>query len=554
MKKNGGIETHRTDVLVVGSGIAGLLAAAEAARAGARVTVVSKSTIGRGNSSYYAGGGFVLSVGGMEPEEHYRRALSTGRNLNDRSMVAKLAEGAEGIPRTLEPISVPLVFTRGYGFNRGPLWRWGGDYTLGCLRRVLKDAATTHEGVMVCKILTDPEGVIGALGYNARTDAFIHYQTRQIVLAAGGCAGLYARSTNAFSNGGEVYALALEAGAALRDMEFVQFLPLCDIHRPLHRLIEVWGRLTNADGEDVIARHNLPEDPIRMARDRTSIAIMKEIREGRGIDGGLLLDLRSMPKERWCDHPRGSQVVPFFQEKYREEQAVKVCPAAHYFMGGVSARPSGETDVPGLFAAGEVVGGTNGANRQDGNALSEAMVFGPVAGRNAAGRTKSAPPPDGRPAAARWVRDVLGRREGGESPPAKRIPPNELRTRLRDIMWEGVGVVRTASAMERARAEIESLGEVGLSGLASKTGIELRASLEAMGEVITAGLIVESAIRREESRGAHLREDHPDTDDRRWLANSFVRKKGEGWIYERRPIGGDVPLFHESTVHDGVGE
>jgi succinate dehydrogenase/fumarate reductase flavoprotein subunit len=295
VKGTGGIESHKTDVLVVGSGIAGLFSAAEAVRAGVQVTVVSKSAMGRGNSSYYAGGGIILPVGGLDPEEHFRRAISTGRNLNDRTMVSKLAEEAGRIPDYIKSIGIPLVFMRGYGFNKGPLWRWGGDYTLGCLRRDLKQSAALHEGISICKILTDSEGVAGAIGYDSRKEAFINYQTRQVVLAAGGGAGLYERSTNPFSNGGEIYSIALEAGATLRDMEFVQFLPLCDLHRPLHRLIEVWGKLTNIEGEDVVVKYNLPEDPIRVARDQTSIAIMKELREGLGNNGALTLDLRDMP-------------------------------------------------------------------------------------------------------------------------------------------------------------------------------------------------------------------------------------------------------------------
>ncbi|MDP6085740.1 MAG: FAD-dependent oxidoreductase [Nitrospinota bacterium] len=555
MKRNGVVETHRTDVLIIGSGIAGLFSAAEAIRAGVHVTVVSKSAMGRGNSSYYSGGGIVLPVEGMEPEEHYRRAVSSGRNLNDRSLIVKLVEEAGRVPDYLKSIGIPLVYMRGYGFNQGPLWRWGGDYTLGCLRRDLKESAALHEGIMVCKILTDSEGVAGAIGYDARTETFIDYRTRQIVLASGGCAGLYSRSTNSFSNGGEIYALALEAGATLRDMEFVQFLPLCDVHRPLHRLIEVWGRLTNVDGEDVVAKYNLPEDPIRMARDQTSIAIMRELQQGLGIDGGLTLDLTQMPDELWCDHPRGRQVIPFFKKKYRKTQAVKICPAAHYFMGGIAAGPSGETDVPGLFSAGEVTGGTNGANRQDGNALGEAMVFGPIAGRNAAKRAKSADCPDQKKTAVRWVKDTLGRLESGRNRKSTgQMTPAALRGRLREVMWEGAGVVRNASALEKASVDIDELRRDGLTRLAPRTPNELRAALEAMGETTTARMIVESAMRREESRGAHLREDYPEVDDAEWLANTFIRKEGEEWHFEKRAIGEDIPLFDESTVHDGIGE
>jgi succinate dehydrogenase/fumarate reductase flavoprotein subunit len=223
-------------------------------------------------------------------------------------------------------------------------------------------------------------------------------------------------------------------------------------------------------------------------------------------------------------------------------------------MGGIATGPTGETDVPGLFAAGEVVGGTNGANRQDGNALGEAMVFGPITGRIAATRAKTLKSPDQRKMAEGWVNETVKQLDRGRDRHASnRISPAPLRKRLRKIMWNAVGVVRNAAAIERAIAEIEGIQD-GIRKVEPRTPSEFRAALEAMGETTTARIIAQSAFRRKESRGSHLREDFPETDDNQWLANTFVRKKGEELSFEDRPIGHEVPLFHEKTVHDGVGE
>jgi len=316
---------------------------------------------------------------------------------------------------------------------------------------------------------------------------------------------------------GDGYAMAFRAGLKLRDMEFVQFYPLGLADRAFTRTVppgfaEV-GRVVNDLGEDLPAKYGLKDRPLAVrSRDLLSRALFLEWAAGRRT----MIDLTSVPEEELAANP----FMRSFLRHLGGRRVLEVLPACHHFMGGLLVDPRCRTGLQGLFACGEVVGGIHGANRLGGNALSDCLVFGAIAGREAAAFAREAElVADEEPAG-----EMLERaRQGVEDAPARTGEPAELMAAVRELMWARVGIVRDREGLEEALEGLEGLGE---RPLRARPGRELMEAFEARNALLVARLVAYAALLREESRGAHYRSDWPEARDD-WL-KSVVLEEGPG--------------------------
>jgi succinate dehydrogenase/fumarate reductase flavoprotein subunit len=526
---------HRIcDVLVIGSGAAGLRAAAAAKQAGAHVLIVSRGAPGKASATIVSGGVFAGSRDDESTAGHLERTLLAGRGLNERALVEILAEEAPSRLKELVEWGVDASFHNGYLFSRGraPIW---GEKIIRCLiDRNLALGSEFLSGLAVADIRV-VEGVGLVTGYATATGRRQSIGARAVVLATGGAGGLYARHDNPHGIVGEGYALALRAGALLQDMEFVQFYPLGLAEPGLPRYMVPprlgdYGRLYNDAGEDIYEKYGIAERPAaEKARDRLSQALFKEIyREARVV----WLDLSGVSEARWTSDPLSASTLGIIGKRCGAcRRPLRVAPMAHHTMGGVVIDGRGATSVPGLFAAGEVAGGLHGANRMGGNALTETLVFGKRAGE----------------AAAKWAgaHAKITIKEAGKfsqtsvgGPVAAGVASNvsALWLRLGNILWEDGGIIRNRAGLERAlhaAAAIEAELQASADGAAASGParvLSLKAGLE------VSQLILQAALRRTESRGAHFREDYPETDDSRWLGHHRVHLSKDGnrdWSFKK---------------------
>jgi fumarate reductase (CoM/CoB) subunit A len=275
--------------------------------------------------------------------------------------------------------------------------------------------------------------------------------------------------------------------------------------------------LRNAQGEDILLKHGL-KDPKLATRDRVSQVLTQEILEGRGVGGGVVMDLgklaEAMPASLRMQLP--ANWTPSLRH-------LTVSPTTHFCMGGVIAGPDAATSLPGLFAAGEVCGGVHGANRLGGNALAEVFVMGAEAGASAAGLAKNietAPPSELEIHAEKARLEDLGVPEGREA--------HECAQRLKQVMWQHGSIVRSGEGLQQALSAIEKLGSEE-AGITVKSPRDLRAALEFRNMRLVSEMVCRAALMRTESRGAHFRVDFPEEDGRNWV-KCIVLTKGEGGV------------------------
>ena len=517
-----------SDVLVIGSGGAGLRAAIEAELGGASVTVVSKAPAGMNNSTAVSGGGFRAPIGGLTREEYIRDTIEVGKGLNDRRLVEVMAR--EGERRLLELRSFG-VDVKGREGGIYVEWRGGArgmGLTIPLLKYVRSRGIRVLENVIVTRLLLDGGRIVGAVGYDARGDRPMTFSSRAVILATGGAGAIYRRTDCPVRTTGDGYSLAFEAGAPLRDMEFVQFYPiaLAEEGAPIYLIggyMTEEGRILNRLGEDIPEKHGVKARPLALkSRDLLSRAVMMEILEGRGIGGAVLLDAREPIRRLGEAGFFSTGPYGFFVDVLRAgDRPLKVAPVSHFCMGGVIIDEDGATGVPGLYAAGEVVGGVHGANRHGGNALTEAIVFGARAGEAAASHAGSERPS---PEIGRLASSELDRyrsiRGGGRG-----LTPEAVMGRLKEVMWEKAGIIRGEAGLRDALAEVERM--IGMQGgLGASSGREMLEALEASMALRAAEMIIRSALERRESRGAHYRVDYPD-EGQGWM-KKVVIERGEG--------------------------
>ena len=522
------VTNFESDILVVGTGGAGLRAAIEADERGASVVAVSKAPAGMNNATVVAGGGFRAAIEGFTSEEHYEDTLRVGNRLNDRRLVEVFA--GEGGMRVLElkRFGVEMRVRRG-GISVGETpGLMGLGMTKPMVEHLRSRGVRIVENVILTRLLLSDGVVVGAVGYDSHDDSPVVFSAKAVVLATGGAGALYKRTDCPLRTTGDGYSLAYRAGARLRDMEFVQFFPvaLAEPGLPPYLIggpFSEEGRIVNRLGEEIPVKHGVTERPLVLkSRGPLSIAIMREIQAGNGVDGAVLLDARE-PVKRYADEDwfKTQRYAQRLARLGAAEKPLKIAPICHFNMGGVVANEDGDTGVPGLYAAGEVVGGVHGANRHGGNALTAITVFGARAGEAAAAyaedRSLVGVDSLAEPELSRYA-DLRSSERG--------VSPGVLMSRLRELMWEKVGIIRGESRLKEALSELREIIE-GASSLKASNGGEMREALEVPMAVDVAEMIVMAALERRESRGAHFREDYP-FEDECWLKVVVVERGGDG--------------------------
>ena len=531
-----------TDVLVIGAGGAGMYAAVSAARAGARVLLVDKSLIGRGGATVMAQMTVAAALGHEQPDHwthHLADTIEAGRGLCNEELAAILCR--EAPKRILEMESWKVGWARNDG-RLSQVMAPGHNIARCCyvdflntgpavartLRgRVARSAAITRiSGLAVVDIAVRDGAAIGAVAMAMEGGQPVTIAAGAVVLAAGGLTKLFRRNSASANMGGDSYALALRAGAELVDMEFVQFFPIGHLAPRLVGMDPImWdpfryklgGRLLNGDLEEFIDRYGASDSGTYTAtRDITSFAIIKEVAAGRGSPhGGAYLRFEHVPEDelRRAFGPVIDRLAANDIDLTR--RPIEVSPIAHYHMGGIRVNAEMETRITGLFAAGEAVGGAGGANRLSGNAIPEAFVFGERAGRLAA-RLAAGSAADAA-GAAWWDESVSPAALGpGRGTSAPNGGATALGRELQALMWDDVGLLRSDHGLTRALARIREMRDEALPALAlpDHGGFDLALLdwFDLGASLLTAEAVALAALRRTETRGAHVREDLPETD------------------------------------------
>ena len=532
-----------TDVFIVGAGGAGMYAAVAAARAGAHALLADKSLISRGGATIMAQMTVAAAVGHEEPDHwthHLADTIEAGHGLCNERLSAILCE--EAPIRIMEMDEWKVGWARengrmtqahapGHGLKRCVYVDYlnTGPAVARTLRGEVAQGAgiTRASGLAVIEILVHDGEAVGAVAIDVESGETVLVEAGAVILAAGGLTRLYKRNSASVNMAGEAYAMALRAGAELIDMEFVQFFPIGHLAPRLVGMdpimwdpfrYKVGGRLLNGNFEEFIHNYGASDGGTYTARrDVASYAITKEVGAGRGSPhGGVWLSFEHIPDDVMKD-----KFGPMIGRLAKNgidlaKSAIEVSPIAHYHMGGVRVDDEMRTRVPGLFAAGEAVGGANGATRLSGNAIPEAFVFGERAGRFAAmhvtqakgGRSRVALDEALALATLAEPRDQIkhgAKLDGGAA---------ALMKELQALMWDKVGLFRTADALAEALARIRGMRRDDMARMAIPDDAPFNQALldwyELRAGLLCAEAVTLSAINRTESRGAHQREDIPD--------------------------------------------
>jgi len=596
--------THEHDVLVIGAGGAGLRAAAEASAAGARVAVISKSLLGKAHT-VMAEGGIAAALANVDERDswrvHFADTMRGGQYLNSWRMAELHAKEAPACVRELEAWGAVFdrtpdgrILQRNFGGHRYPRLAHVGDRTGLEMIRTLQDH-DIHLGMdvfmeyTVVTLLKDGARIAGAFGYDRERGRFHVFRAKAVVLATGGIGRAYKITSNSWEYTGDGHSLAYHAGAALMDMEFVQFHPTGMIWPPSVRGILVTegvrgegGVLRNKDGrrfmlDDIPAAYanqtadtdeegwrytqgdkNARRPPELLTRDHVARCIRREVKEGRGSPhGGVFLDIAWI-KERIpnaAEHIK--RKLPSMYHQFKQladiditQEPMEVGPTTHYMMGGVRVDPDSQmSDVPGLFAAGECGAGLHGANRLGGNSLSDLLVFGRRAGQYAAlyanENSLGAVNPDEVALAEKHALAPF-ERDNGEGPYA-------VQYALQDMMQDLVGIVRQEKEMSQALDLIQQLKvraeRVGVTGNREynpgwHTAIDLNNLLT------VSEMVAKAALERQESRGAHFRDDYPSKDNNFGSFNIVIRKNPRGEMQIMREPVPPMPLELKQIIEE----
>ena len=525
-----------SDVLIIGAGGAGIFAAIAAARDGCRVHLIDRSLIGRGGATVMAQMTVAVALGEQCPdhwEYHLADTLKAGRGLCDPGLAQLLCENAPLRIRELDAWKVGWARENGRlkqalapGHDRARCVYVDFLNTGPAVSRTLRaqlnriDAIRRIGDVLITDIVVHDGEAVGAVGLHLVSGETVALEAKSVIIATGGLTRLYRRNSGSQNMGGDGYALALRAGAELIDMEFVQFFPIGHLAPRMIGMDPImWdpfryklgGRLLNAEGEEFAERYGQAESgEYVLTRDVATYAIFKEVEAGRGSPaGGAYLSFAHVPEAelRQAFGPVIDRLAKNGIDLTR--MPVEVAPIAHYHMGGVRVNASMETRVPNLFAAGEAVGGANGANRLSGNALSEAFVFGEHAGASAAARAKSRAASGWNDKTAAPELDLLDTRTGGAAAPNNTAA---LVVELQALMADNVGPFRTEARLHLALQRLErmqrDLGTMPPGGGEHYNMVRLD-WLDLRNMLLVARTVVLAAIERKESRGAHQREDYP---------------------------------------------
>jgi succinate dehydrogenase / fumarate reductase flavoprotein subunit len=601
----GDYQTVEHDVLVIGAGGAGLRAAIEAAAAGVKVGLVCKSLLGKAHT-VMAEGGVAAAIGNVDDRDnwkvHFADTMRGGQYLNNWRMAELHAQEAPARVNELEAWGALFdrtpdgrIIQRNFGGHKYPRLAHVGDRTGLEMIRTLQDhgihqGIDVHMEVTVLTLLMDGGRVCGAFGYDREKGRFRLFKAAAVVLATGGIGRAYRITSNSWEYTGDGQSLAYHAGAALQDMEFVQFHPTGMIWPPSVRGLLVTegvrgegGVLKNKDGKRfmfesipdnyksstadneeegwryVMGDKSARRPPDLLTRDHVARMINHEVKAGRGSPhGGVYLDIAWIKEKIPKSEEHIKRKLPSMYHQFMQlagiditKEAMEIGPTTHYHMGGV--RVDGDTQmstVPGLFACGEVAAGLHGANRLGGNSLSDLIVFGQRAGEHAAKFARANPKytadakqADDAARAALAPFDRAGQPDG----------PYQVQETLQGSMQDNVGIVRLQDEMERALATIQAL-KTKAATVAVRGNREYNpgwhTALDLPSLLTVAEAITRSAIERKESRGGHFRDDKPDKDPAYANFNFVVTKGADGEMQLKREPIPEMPAHLKAIIEE----
>jgi succinate dehydrogenase / fumarate reductase flavoprotein subunit len=561
------------DVLIIGSGLAGLRAAAAAAESGGRldICVVTKVSGPRSHSISAEGGmaGVLYPDSGDSPELHAYDTVKGGDFLVDQDAAMVLAEEAPREIAYLEKIGVAWTRTpdgriaqRLFGGMSRPRTAFAKDktglYIMSAIYRHVKTLPVVfYEEHMVTRLVVKNKRFLGAVALDLRRGEARLFRAKAGVVATGGGGRMFKFTTMGYANTGEMLGFALRSGLALKDMEFVQWHPTALV--PSGILVSEAARgeggyLVNKQGERFMKRY-APQKMELAPRDIVSRAIASECEAGRGFiheESGMCyvgLDLRHIDRERLKERlPLLLEVARTYAGLDPSEDLIPVAPAVHYFMGGIHVDTYGRVLAPdgswvrGLWAAGEAAAvSVHGANRLGSNSLSECSVWGRLTGEAAAKYAMEAPSQtEDREARAafedeeRRLFDRLLHRESGG------ISLGEVKAAVQNALHTGAGIFRHGSLLERAVSELMRASarilQVNVHDVGTVYNMELKELVELDGAALAAQVILLGAYFRRESRGAHYRLDYPRRDDENWLRHTVAYKYGGGVVVRWEPV------------------
>lgn len=578
------ISSRSCDVLIIGGGSAGLRAAIEAHDTGSQVLIVSKNRRGDPHT-VLARGGINAALGTMDPQDnwmiHTADTLREGLFIGDYDKAEVLCKSA--------PDAVTELVNWGARFHREPDGRltqrffgahtyrrtcFFGDWTGKEIIRVLMKQVRLRkikfvDNVYITKLLKstniemtqgakekgkekekEKEEILGAMGIDLKRKDIIIFKAKCVILATGGYTRVYpVSSSRIFENYGDGIALAYEAGVDLVDMEMVQFHPTGMVwpKKALGTLATEairgeGGILLNSKGERFMKNY-YPQRMELGPRDVVARSIYNEIVSGRGTKhGGVWLDVTHLPKAKILER------LPTMYDQFKRiagvdisKEKMEVAPTAHYSMGGVKVDSKCQTNVKGLFAIGEVAGQVHGANRLGGNSLLGTVVFGKIAGREAA--TKVAREKK-RTINSKSSSSIIGITYNNDKRLAPTLfavkQPLRICSQIQQVMHENAGIIREASKLRKGIKKISELEKTFYSKnnvLRSHKNYEnVVSTWEVKSALVVCEAVLRSASMRQESRGAHYRSDFPDRDGRKWKVNIYCRKSGREMVLFKRPV------------------
>lgn len=510
-------------MVVLGSGVAGNMAALAAASAGASVALIAKDAPNETNTSYAQGGVAVVLGQDDSFDLHVADTLAVGCGLCEVEAVERVVRGGPAaIERLIEwgarfdaGRDGRIDLSREGGHSRARIVHAGGAATGAEIQRTLdasvasRTEITTFANVFAIDLFTDAEGrAIGVLCKSGRGELVV-FTASEIVLATGGAGQVFRETTNPSIATGDGIAMAWRAGAAVRDVEFFQFHPTCLYIAGAARVL-VSEIVRGAGGKllDKSGVRFMPEyDPKAELAPRDVVSRACFDRMVKTGDTNVYLDLSDLERDPHELFPGISRICHYFGIDIAKNP-IPVRPGAHYMIGGIRVDQDGRTNVPGLWAVGECSSsGLHGANRMGSNSLLEGLVLGARAGSLAAGKSRGVPT---------LPLDQVVRHERTAPPKDVRINIEDMTYSLKALMWRQMGIVRNGTAISDARDKIRFWTRAVIGQSAS----ELR-SFELVNMLTLAELMATSALAREESRGAHFRADHP-TARAEWRAHSVL--------------------------------
>ena len=545
-----------TDVLIVGGGAAGAMAAIKAMEEGVEVLMVTKGPYPSGNSSI-AIAGYGAALGHADPRDnpriHFEDALKSGNGLCNQKLVKAWVTKIVEATYEMDSWGIDLIKEDGK-FAQRP---WEGHtyprmvhhhFTTGkavtqCLGRKSEEIGVKAlEHTIIGGLLKDNDAVSGAWGVDYRSGELIFISAGAVILTTGGMGHLFPISDNIKAITGEGYSLAFRAGAELIQMEFCHFLPTPCYPEEMkvrsvfvgniHGLINKGGaRLYNSLGERFMKKYYPETGEKGRGGEELTRGIGLELCEGKGSPhGGIYLDVSGVPEDMLKND---------FSEVWRKAekagidlsyQPIELAPNPHDLVGGVKIDETGATTVRGLFAAGEATGGAHGASRFGGSALAEAIAFGAISGVTASsfarGTDRQSPRNETLNEIQNKIEALITKRQG--------IPPSEIRTQVQSIANNYLNAGRNEQGLKKALNELERIEHdllpqmTAWSDDSSESASRLRQAIEVEGQVELSKIMATAALERKESRGGyfggHYRSDFPLQDDENWLKNIVVKK------------------------------